>query len=193
MKNENFNLIDKLEKEHRLTADEYKKLIENYDSDLASYAAEKAREAMKKHYGNKIFIRGLIEISNYCKNDCYYCGIRRSNKNCQRYRLSKEDILACCEEGYALGFRTFVMQGGEDAYYSDEVLCDIIGEIKGRYPDCAVTLSLGERNTESYEALYNAGADRYLLRHETATKEHYEKLHDEKMSFDKRMQCLSSL
>ena len=193
MKNEKFNLIDKLEKEHRLTADEYKKLIENYDSDLASYAAEKARETMKKHYGNKIFIRGLIEISNYCKNDCYYCGIRRSNKNCQRYRLSKEDILACCEEGYALGFRTFVMQGGEDAYYSDEVLCDIIGEIKGRYPDCAVTLSLGERNTESYEALYNAGADRYLLRHETATKEHYEKLHDEKMSFDKRMKCLSDL
>ena len=180
MKNELYKLIDTLEKDRSLTVAEYKKLIENYDSDLASYSAEKAREAMKKHYGNKIFIRGLIEISNYCKNDCYYCGIRKSNKSCQRYRLTEEDILSCCEQGYALGFRTFVLQGGEDAYYSDEVLCDIIGEIKRLYPDCAVTLSLGERSSESYEALYKAGADRYLLRHETATKDHYEKLHPEK-------------
>lgn len=193
MKNELYKLIDTLEKDRSLTVAGYKKLIENYDSDLASYSAEKAREAMKKHYGNKIFIRGLIEISNYCKNDCYYCGIRKSNKSCQRYRLTEEDILSCCEQGYALGFRTFVLQGGEDAYYSDEVLCDIIGEIKRLYPDCAVTLSLGERSSESYEALYKAGADRYLLRHETATKDHYEKLHPEKMSFEKRMKCLREL
>ena len=193
MKNEHFDLIDKLQKEQRLTVNEYKKLIENYDSDLALYSAEKAREAAKKHYGNKIFIRGLIEISNFCKNDCYYCGIRKSNKNCQRYRLGKEDIISCCKEGYALGFRTFVMQGGEDAYYTDEVLCDIIREIKSLYPDCAVTLSLGERSRESYEVLYKAGADRYLLRHETATKSHYEKLHPQKMSFEERMRCLRDL
>lgn len=193
MKNELFNLIDRLEKEHSLTLEEYQKLIENYDSELASYSAEKARRAAKKHYGNKIFIRGLIEISNYCKNDCYYCGIRRSNKNCQRYRLKKEDILSCCKQGYDLGFRTFVMQGGEDAYYTDEVLCQIISEIKALYPDCAVTLSLGERSRESYEALFKAGADRYLLRHETATKEHYERLHPERMSFENRMSCLREL
>ena len=193
MKNELFNLIDKLEKEQSLTLGEYQKLIENYCSELALYSAEKARHSCEKHYGNKIFIRGLIEISSYCKNDCYYCGIRKGNKGCQRYRLTKEDILSCCKEGYALGFRTFVMQGGEDAYYSDEVLCEIIGEIKRLYPDCAVTLSLGERSRESYEALYKAGADRYLLRHETATKEHYEKLHPKALSFEERMRCLRDL
>lgn len=193
MKNELFNLIDKLEKEQSLTLGEYQKLIENYCSELALYSADKARHSCEKHYGNKIFIRGLIEISNYCKNDCYYCGIRKGNKGCQRYRLTKEDILSCCKEGYALGFRTFVMQGGEDAYYSDEVLCEIIGEIKRLYPDCAVTLSLGERSRESYEALYKAGADRYLLRHETATKEHYEKLHPKALSFEERMRCLRDL
>lgn len=193
MKNELFNLIDKLEKEQSLTLGEYQKLIENYCSELALYSAEKARHSCEKHYGNKIFIRGLIEISNYCKNDCYYCGIRKGNKDCQRYRLTKEDILSCCKEGYALGFRTFVMQGGEDAYYSDEVLCESISEIKELYPDCAVTLSLGERSRESYEALYKAGADRYLLRHETATKEHYEKLHPKALSFENRMRCLRDL
>lgn len=193
MKNELYKLIDTLEKERSLTLLQYQTLIENYDSDLALYSAEKARKAMKEHYGNKIFIRGLIEISNYCKNDCYYCGIRKSNKSCQRYRLTKEDILSCCKQGYDLGFRTFVMQGGEDAYYSDGVLCDIIGEIKRLYPDCAVTLSLGERSSESYEALYKAGADRYLLRHETATKEHYEKLHPRALSFERRMECLREL
>ncbi|MBQ7295301.1 MAG: [Clostridia bacterium] len=193
MKNELFNLIDKLEKEQSLTLGEYQKLIENYDSELSLYSAEKARKAAEKYYGKKVYVRGLIEISNFCKNDCYYCGIRKSNKSCQRYRLTKEDILACCKEGYALGFRTFVMQGGEDAYYSDEILCDIIREIKSLYPDCAVTLSLGERTKESYQALYNAGADRYLLRHETATKEHYEKLHPHALSFDERMRCLRDL
>ncbi len=193
MKNELYKLIDKLQKQQSLTSEEYKALIENYDSDLASYSAEKAREAVKKHYGNKIFIRGLIEISNFCKNDCYYCGIRKSNKSCQRYRLTKEDILSCCKEGYALGFRTFVMQGGEDAYYTDEVLCGIISEIKRLYPDCAVTLSLGERTSESYEALFKAGADRYLLRHETATKAHYEKLHPKSLQFENRMKCLREL
>ena len=193
MKNELFNLIDKLQKEHTLTEYEYEKLITNYDSDLLSYSAEKAREEAQKHYGNEIYIRGLIEISSFCKNDCYYCGIRKSNKNCSRYRLTKDEILECCDEGYGLGFRTFVLQGGEDGWYTDEMLCEIIREIKSRYPDCAVTLSLGERSRESYEALFNAGADRYLLRHETATKEHYEKLHPSKLRFEERMRCLSDL
>ena len=193
MKNELFNLIDKLEKQHSLTVGEYQQLIENYDSDLASYTAEKARLACDKHYGKDIYIRGLIEISNYCKNDCYYCGIRKSNSNCNRYRLTKEEILECCKEGYELGFRTFVMQGGEDGHYTDDLLCDIISEIKERYPDCAVTLSLGERSKESYRRLFDAGADRYLLRHETASKEHYERLHPQSMSFEKRMQCLREL
>ncbi len=193
MKNELYNLIDRLEKEHTLTEAEYRKLIEGFDSDLASYSAEKARKQAQKHYGKDIYIRGLIEISNYCKNDCYYCGIRKSNRSCQRYRLTKEEILECCKEGYDLGFRTFVMQGGEDGHYTDETLCDIIGEIKRNYPDCAVTLSLGERSRESYQALFNAGADRYLLRHETAVKKHYEKLHPENLRFRERMRCLKDL
>lgn len=193
MKNELFKLIDKLQKEHSLTEYEYENLITNYDSDLSAYSAEKAREEAQKHYGNDIYIRGLVEISSFCKNDCYYCGIRRSNKNCSRYRLSKDEIIECCDEGYGLGFRTFVLQGGEDAYYSDLLLCEIISEIKGKYPDCAVTLSLGERSKDSYEALFNAGADRYLLRHETAVKEHYERLHPQSMSFEERMRCLRDL
>ena len=152
--------------------------------------AEKTRKAV---YGNKVYVRGLIEISNICKNDCYYCGIRKSNPNCERYRLSKEEILECCAEGYALGFRTFVMQGGEDGFFTDEVLCDIVSAVKESYPDCAITLSVGERSRESYERLRNAGADRYLLRHETADKAHYERLHPASLSFDNRMECLKNL
>lgn len=193
MKNELFELIDRLEKEQSLTVEQYKKLIDNCDSDLMMYSAEKARRACQKHYGNKIYIRGLIEISNYCKNDCYYCGIRKSNSNCSRYRLTQDEILECCEEGYDLGFRTFVLQGGEDGHYTDELMCKIIRKIKERYPDCAVTLSLGERSYESYRRLFEAGADRYLLRHETASKEHYEALHPQSLSFEKRMECLRNL
>ncbi len=193
MKNELYALIDKLQKERRLTVAEYKKLIDGYDSDLALYTAEKAREEREKYYGKDVYIRGLIEISNYCKNDCYYCGIRKSNKSCNRYRLREEEIAECCDEGYALGFRTFVLQGGEDGHYTDDLLCRAISKIKERHPDCAVTLSLGERSRDSYQRLFDAGADRYLLRHETATKEHYEKLHPKEMSFDKRMQCLAQL
>ena len=157
------------------------------------YLRQRAEETRKEFYGNEVFIRGLIELTNYCKNDCYYCGIRRGNKCAERYRLSKEQILNCCEAGYKAGFRTFVMQGGEDGHYTDAVLTDIIYEIKNKYPDCAVTLSLGERSKESYRALYGAGADRYLLRHETATKEHYEKLHPKELSFENRMECLYNL
>ena len=186
-------LISRLAKDHSLTLEEYELLISERTDEAADELRRLAVETRKKHYGNSVYIRGLIEISNICKNDCLYCGIRRSNKDCERYRLTKEQILSCCEEGYALGFRTFVMQGGEDAYFTDERLCDIVSAIKGKYPDCAVTLSMGERSRESYERLYAAGADRYLLRHETATAEHYGKLHPSEMRFEERMQCLRDL
>ena len=176
-----------------MTREEYRQLIDGRTPELAALLAEKAVAARQAVYGKDVYVRGLIEISNYCRNDCTYCGIRRSNKNCDRYRLSEEEILACAEEGYTLGFRTFVLQGGEDAFYTDEVLCRIVGKIKAAHPDCAITLSLGERSRESYERLFQAGADRYLLRHETADKTHYEKLHPAEMSFDHRMQCLQTL
>lgn len=186
------NLIDKLNKNGILSFDEYKILIENRAL-CADYLFEKARRARDEAYGRKIFIRGLIEFTNYCKNDCFYCGIRHSNKNAVRYRLTKEEILDCCRQGYRLGFRTFVLQGGEDAFYTDDYLCEIIREIKSNCPDCAVTLSLGERSFESYKMLKNAGADRYLLRHETADKLHYAKLHPSSMKFDNRQNCLENL
>ena len=187
------DIISRLAKDHSLTLEEYELLISERTDEAADELRRLAVETRKKHYGNSVYIRGLIEISNICKNDCLYCGIRRSNKDCERYRLTKEQILSCCDEGYALGFRTFVMQGGEDAYFTDERLCDIVSAIKAKYPDCAVTLSMGERSRESYERLYAAGADRYLLRHETATAEHYGKLHPSEMRFEERMQCLRDL
>ncbi len=168
-------------------------LIETDDAKAANLLRRRADEVRRRYYGEKVFLRGLIEISAYCRNDCLYCGIRRSNCDAQRYRLSREDILSCCENGYKLGFRTFVMQGGEDLFFTDELLCGIISEIKMRYPDCAVTLSLGERSYESYKKLKNAGADRYLLRHEAASEELYSKLHPEGMSLKKRKECLFAL
>lgn len=185
------SLIKKLYHEKNLSDSELKILIEsNRGSELLVTLADEVRQ---KYYGKKVFLRGLIEISSYCKNDCLYCGIRRSNKNAERYRLTREEILSCCENGYELGFRTFVMQGGEDSYFTDDFMCDIISEIKKKYPDCAVTLSLGERTYESYKRLKNAGADRYLLRHETASPELYAKLHPSEMSLKKRMECLYNL
>lgn len=153
---------------------------------------EQAAALRDSVYGHNIFLRGLIEISNHCRNNCLYCGIRRELKT-QRYRLTKEQILDCCHTGHELGFRTFVLQGGEDAWFSDEVLCDWVAEIKRRFPDCAVTLSLGERGRESFRRLREAGADRYLLRHETADATHYARLHPSEMSFEHRMQCLRDL
>ncbi len=191
--NKIYELIDKLERDRSLTIEEYRTLIEGLSPEAAAYAAEKARAVRESIYGKDVYIRGLIEVSNICKNDCLYCGIRKSNAACERYRLDEEDILACCEEGYALGFHTFVMQGGEDGYFTDDRLCELIGTIKERHPDCAVTLSLGERSRESYQRLYDAGADRYLLRHETADSGHYAKLHPASLSFDERMRCLRDL
>lgn len=193
MYSDTLNLLDKLESSRSLSLEEYKELIEGYSAHVAEYAAEKARRIRNKVYGNKVFIRGLIEISNICRNDCLYCGIRRSNANCDRYRLTKQQIIDCCLEGYSLGFRTFVLQGGEDPCFSVKTVCEIVKEIKTLFPDCAVTLSLGEYSKEDYSAMYDAGADRYLLRHETADKDHYGKLHPEKMSFENRMRCLYDL
>lgn len=186
-------LIDKLEREHSLSLSEYQALIDNRTPALAEELAKRAVRVRQGIYGNTVYIRGLIEISNYCKNDCLYCGIRRSNQNCSRYRLNEADILACCEEGYALGFRTFVMQGGEDGYYTDERLTALIRQIKAKYPDCAVTLSLGERSRDSYQKLFDAGADRYLLRHETATDSHYATLHPKELTLKNRLRCLQDL
>lgn len=153
----------------------------------------KANELRSFYYGNKVYIRGLIEITNYCKNNCLYCGIRCANKNISRYRLTKDNILACCKEGYQLGFRTFVLQGGEDNAFTDSIICDIVYSIKTLYSDCAVTLSLGEKSYKSYKEYFNAGANRYLLRHETACENHYSQLHPSNMSLSKRKQCLFDL
>lgn len=187
------DLIDKLDREQSLTLEEYAFLIRERTYEAASRLASLADNKRREIYGEDVFVRGLIEISNYCKNDCLYCGIRKSNKECDRYRLTPDEILECCREGYRLGFRTFVLQGGEDPYYTDDLLCDLLASIKKEYPDCAVTLSLGERSRESYARLFEAGADRYLLRHETADKEHYGKLHPDAMSFEHRMKCLGDL
>ena len=186
-------LIETLAQRHSLPVADYEYLIANRSQEAAERLAALARQQCQQIYGNRVFIRGLIEVSNICKNDCLYCGIRRGNHSCQRYRLTEEEILACCAEGYALGFRTFVLQGGEDGYFTDDRLCALLKAIKERYPDCAVTLSLGERSRESYQRLFEAGGDRYLLRHETATREHYQKLHPQEMSFDNRMRCLRDL
>ena len=186
-------LIEKLYGTGDLSAEELKALIENRSVEDSELLCKYARQRCEESYGDRVFTRGLIEFSSYCKNDCFYCGLRRSNKNAERYRLSREEILACCDNGYELGFRTFVLQGGEDGHYTDELLCGLVSEIKEKYPDCAVTLSLGERSRESFQRLFDAGADRYLLRHETADREHYVRLHPTEMSFDNRMRCLRDL
>lgn len=185
-------LIDRLCKNSVLSSEEYLFLIENR-AQCKEELFEKASAVRQQIYGNTVYIRGLIEFSNYCKNDCYYCGIRKSNSSAERYRLSEQEILECADYGYRLGFRTFVLQSGEDAFFTDERLCSIIRNLKLRYPDCAVTLSLGERSFESYKALKDAGADRYLLRHETADSRHYRLLHPDSMQFENRISCLENL
>lgn len=182
-------VIDKLNKEKRLSFDEWKEILQNRDIE---YALSISRSIADKVFGRRVFIRGLIEISNVCRNNCLYCGIRR-DKKVTPFRLSEEDIMLCCDEGYKNGFRTFVMQGGEDGSFSVDKLCLIIERIKEKYPECAVTLSLGEMERQDYQRLFDAGADRYLLRHEAAEKELYEKIHPEEMSYDNRMRCLCDL
>lgn len=186
-------LVAKLAREHGLSPDEYAALIDARTPALADELAGRAREVCEAVYGDGVFARGLIEFTNVCQNDCYYCGIRRSNRACERYRLTGEQILACAEEGWQAGFRTFVLQGGEDPAATDEWLADVVGALKAIHPGCAVTLSVGERSRESYERLRAAGADRYLLRHETATSAHYERLHPAGMTLGARLACLDTL
>ena len=186
-------LIDKLYKEQILSWEEFFRLLTERTPKEEEYARNLAAEVREKNYGKDIFIRGLIEFTNYCKNDCFYCGIRKSNKKAQRYRLTLEEILSCCQEGYELGFRTFVLQGGEDGFFTKERIVSLIHEIKERYPDCALTLSIGEKPYEEYQAYKEAGADRYLLRHETADEEHYRMLHPEPLSLAHRKECLRNL
>lgn len=186
-------LIDKLYNGAELSKAEYAQLIADRDEQSAEYLFSLARQVKEQYYGKDVYIRGLIEFTNYCRNDCYYCGIRRSNKNADRYRLTEDEILECCKEGYELGFRTFVLQGGEDAYFTDDRICSIVSHIKHNYPDCAVTLSIGEKTRDSYQKYFDAGADRFLLRHETADFEHYSKLHPQELSAENRQRCLRDL
>lgn len=192
MKNELKVLIDRLYVNEDLEDKELLYLLDELDVAGRAYLQERADEKRKLHYGDKVFMRGLIEFTNYCKRDCRYCGIRRSNKLVERYRLDKEVILACCEEGYALGYRTFVLQGGEDPFFDDATVVDLIHSIKDKFPDCAITLSIGEKSKESYKAYKEAGVDRYLLRHETHSRDLYESLHPD-MSYDERIRCLMDL
>lgn len=186
-------LTEQLIAAHALPEEGYAHLIREHTEEDALRLKDEAVRLRRAIYGNAVYTRGLLEISNICKNDCLYCGIRRSNKKLERYRLRPDEILASAEKGHTLGFRTFVLQGGEDGYYTDELLIPLIREMKARWPDSAVTLSLGERTDESYKALYEAGADRYLLRHETADAAHYARLHPADMSFENRMRCLQTL
>ena len=184
-------LVENLSAERDLPDAQLKALLETDRMDEALFrAADHRRRAI---YGNDVYIRGLIEFTNYCRNNCYYCGIRRDNPRAERYRLSREEILSCCAEGYRLGFRTFVLQGGEDPYYTDDRIYQIVSQIRTRYPDCAITLSIGEKSRESYQAFFDAGANRYLLRHETANEQHYRKLHPDSMSLQNRKRCLYDL
>ena len=186
-------LIDKLEKNRNLSKEELTMLVADQSAENLQYLNERAVAVRRSVFGNSVYIRGLIEFTNYCKNDCYYCGLRCSNRKADRYRLTPKQILQCCRKGHELGFRTFVLQGGEDPYWNDERLEVLIGEIKREHPDCALTLSIGERERKSYQRLYDAGADRFLLKHETANADHYGMLHPAEMSHANRLRCLKDL
>lgn len=189
----NIELIRKLNADKALSKEEWIHLISTYTDTDRSFAAETAQKIAISRFGHGIYFRGIVEFSNHCKNNCFYCGIRRGNVECSRYRLSKEEILSCCVSGYRAGFRTFVLQSGEDPWFTDERMCDIIHSIRDAYPNCAITLSLGEKSRESYQKYYDAGANRYLLRHETANAKHYALMHPDDQTFDNRMRCLYDL
>ena len=186
-------LIDKLIAEHSLTKAEWTALIDGRTQELSEYLFSRARQVRHRYFGHDVYIRGLIEFTNYCRNDCYYCGIRKSNPNIRRYRLSEDEILSCCRVGYEMGFRTFVLQGGEDGYYTDKEIVQLVSSIKSLYPDCAITLSIGEKSYDSYLRYFEAGADRYLLRHETYNKGHYGMLHPASLTAAHRQECLWNL
>ena len=191
MKNE--DLIRTLHQSRKLSENEWRQLFTEYDEEDVTLARSLSREIALKRFGKRLWFRGIVEFSNICKQNCLYCGIRRDNHKVCRYRLTPEEILDCCREGYEGGFRTFVLQGGEDGWFTDERMCAIVREIKAKFPDCAVTLSLGERSRESYQALFDAGADRYLLRHETADETHYRLLHPAEQTLQNRLRCLRDL
>lgn len=193
MKPESKKLIDRLEQNKMLEREEYIELLRTMTDENVAYIREKARTVANQHFGNKVYTRGLIEFTNYCKNNCYYCGIRCGNSKVERYRLTKNEILSCCKSGYELGFRTFVLQGGEDLDYTEDEIVDIIQSIREQYEDCAITLSIGERSYQTYQRFYYAGANRYLLRHETANVDHYSKLHPSNLTLENRKQCLYDL
>lgn len=188
-----FELITQIREHQSISREQFETLMTCEDAQVIDFLHQQAREVADGIYENKVYIRGLIEFTNYCKNDCLYCGIRRSNAKANRYRLTKEEILECCKVGYELGFRTFVLQGGEDPYFTDDRICEIVSAIRTAYPDCAITLSIGEKEKESYERYYKAGANRYLLRHETADEAHYQYLHPKELSLAHRKQCLWNL
>lgn len=190
---ENRKLIEKLQKERRLDHSEWLQLVSGFSEEDRAFAAELAREETVSRFGKTVFFRGIIEFSNICCRDCYYCGIRASNRLVSRYRLTQEDILDCCREGYRLGYRTFVLQSGEDPWWDDDRLCGLVSAIREAYPDCAVTLSVGERSRASYQRLFDSGADRFLLRHETADPDHYGKMHPPVQTLENRLRCLRDL
>ena len=184
-------IVEQLKQNKNLSDEQFKQLLETdtYNDELF----KQADNVRQQVYGKDVYLRGLIEFSNYCKNGCYYCGINCQNATIKRYRLTKDEILDCCKQGYALGYRTFVLQSGEDSFFTDDLICDIVSAIRQNYKDCAITLSMGEKSKESYLAYFKAGANRYLLRHETANEEHYKKLHPENLSLQNRKQCLFNL
>ncbi len=186
-------IVEEVRKKQEIELSQLESLLGKATEEEVAFLYTQAREVVDEVYGKRVFKRGLIEFTNFCKNDCYYCGIRRSNPCADRYRLDKETILSCCEKGYALGYRTFVLQGGEDGYFTDDKICDIVSSIHEKYPDCAITLSIGEKSKESYQKYFEAGANRYLLRHETANEEHYGKLHPAELKLENRKQCLYDL
>ena len=190
---DNRQLTEKLNSEKSLSRAEWVQLIGTFSEADREFARAAAQNIALARFGHGIFFRGIVEFTNYCKNDCLYCGIRRDNREVQRYRLEKEDILACCRDGYAAGFRTFVLQGGEDPHYTDDMMVGIVSAIRAEFPDCAITLSIGEKSRESYQRFFDAGANRYLLRHETADAEHYAKMHPADQTFENRMRCLRDL
>ena len=186
-------LIDKLHQKHTLTAEEYRSLLLCEDTTTNVYLQKMAQQTTIDRFGNAVFIRGLIEISNRCRNNCLYCGIRKGNTMVSRYALSRETILSCCREGHALGFRTFVLQGGEDVSQTDDWVTETVSAVRKEFPDCAITLSLGEKSKEAYQRFFEAGANRYLLRHETFNETHYQELHPSEMSRNHRLRCLEWL
>ena len=191
--NVNKTIIEELNTSHSLPREKWHTLLSSFTEEDRIYAASLARRVADEIYGKDVYIRGIVEFSNTCNRNCYYCGLRAGNTKLERYRLSPDDIYSCCEDGYRYGFRTFVLQSGEDPYYTTEMICDLVRRLKKGYPECAVTLSIGEKSFEDYAAFKEAGADRYLLRHETANEAHYGKLHPENMSWKNRMRCLDDL